>query len=149
MHLPRSLAPQGLVPYAPSTESESGQTPGSLVHVLLNHCVESGMSPLILGCWKPGGERSKPQLLDLTSRSLGIILMYPGWSWTWSWSNTCWGGASRRGGLTLCTSPRGDLGTSASRPPKGLLLLLNLCRTLCLWLLLCGLSDVNPNTLTP
>ena len=46
-----------------------------LVHDLLNHCVKPRMCPLILSYWKPGGEGSEPQLLDLTSRSLGIILI--------------------------------------------------------------------------
>ena len=52
----------------------------------------------------------------------------------------------------LHTSPRSSLGTSTSRPLKGLLLLLNLYLALylglCLWLLLSWLSDVNPNTLS-
>ena len=68
----------------------------------------------------------------------------------------------------LHTSPEGSLCTSTSRPPKGLLLLLNLCLALCLGLCLClslclcrlcltlclslllsWLSDVDPDTTTP
>ena len=61
----------------------------------------------------------------------------------------------------LRTNPGSSLGMSTSRPPKGLLLLLNLCLTCCLGLCLCLLSlslclrlllsrlgDTNPNTST-
>ena len=122
-----------------------------LVDVLLDDCVEPGTGSGIPGSWKPGGKRNEPQLLDFSSSHKSEIPVDPDWPRSRSWSASIWCSTSSGAGLTLRTSPRSGLGTSASRPPEGLLLLLLLCWTLCLglclsvWILLSRIPNHEPD----